>query len=167
MCLESRLWPLASSRWLRTPTTTGIHPVTLFMPPPLPSSSAELRFNSVGPRTSAQPSWVRFILSSPCSACHESSPHRRFTIAGATFSSSSLSSPERRSFIRACHPHGRGKRCIGSAAFFWASVPLPLPLNRRFIFTLPPISFRCGFRQLRYFGRQRRQFSSHSRLWLF
>jgi hypothetical protein len=35
---------------------------------------------------------------------------------------------------------------------FWASVPLPLPSNRRFILTLPPILFRSGFRQLRCLG---------------
>ena len=40
-----------------------------------------------------------------------------------------------------------------SAAFFWASVPLPLPSSRRFILALPPILFRSGFRRLRCFGR--------------
>jgi len=55
--------------------------------------------------------------------------------------------------MRACHRHGHGKRLIGSAAFSWASVPLPLPSNRRFILALPPILFRSGFRQLRCFGR--------------
>src|SRR5713226_8911781 len=44
--------------------------------------------------------------------------------------------------MRSCHRHGHGKRLIGSAVFFWASVPLPLPSNRRFIFTLPPLLFR-------------------------
>src|ERR1039458_1023481 len=39
--------------------------------------------------------------------------------------------------MRACHRHGHRKRLIGSAAFFWVSVPLPLPSNRRFIFALP------------------------------
>src|SRR6266478_611780 len=53
--------------------------------------------------------------------------------------------------MRACHRHGHGKRLIGSAAFFWASVPLPLPSNRRFIFTLPPFLFRSGFRQIQMF----------------
>src|ERR1035438_6700632 len=48
---------------------------------------------------------------------------------------------------------GQGKRSIGSAAFFWASVPLPLPSNRRFISTLPPSWFRSGFRRVRCFGR--------------
>jgi hypothetical protein len=43
-------------------------------PPPLPRSSAELRFSSVGPRKGAQSSLVRFILSSPYCACHKSSP---------------------------------------------------------------------------------------------
>ncbi len=37
--------------------------------------------------------------------------------------------------------------------FFWASVPLPLPSNRRFILALPPVLFRSGFRQVRCFGR--------------
>jgi len=60
---------------------------------------------------------------------------------------------ERRSFIRACHQHGRRKRLIGSGAFFWASVPRPLPSNRRFILTQPPNLFRSGFRPLRCFGR--------------
>jgi hypothetical protein len=56
-------------------------------------------------------------------------------------------------FMRACHRHGRRKRSIGSAAFFWASVPLRLPSNRRFISMLPPSLFRSGFRQVRCFGR--------------
>jgi len=47
---------------------------------------------------------------------------------------------------------------------FWASVPLPLPSNRRFILTLPPDLFRSGFRQVRCFGQSRRQSCSHSRL---
>ena len=47
------------------------------------------------PRKSARLSLLRFILSSPYSACQESSPRRGFTIAGATSSSSSLSLPER------------------------------------------------------------------------
>src|SRR6266853_1338918 len=89
MCLERRFWPLASSRWPGTTTTAGIYRVTLSTPQPLPRSSAELRFSSVGPRKRVQSSLVRFILSSAYCACHKSSPNRRSTIAGATSSSSS------------------------------------------------------------------------------
>ena len=56
-------------------------------------------------------------------------------------------------YARLSSAWSHGKRLIGSAAFFWASVPLPLPSNRRFILALPPILFRSGFRQLRCFGR--------------
>ena len=49
----------------------------------------------------------------------------------------------------ACHRKG----LIESAEFFSACVPLPLPSNRRFIFTLRPILFRSGFHQVRCFGR--------------
>src|ERR1700676_4158266 len=76
MCLERGLLLLASSRWPGTTTTAGIYRVTLSTPPPLPRSSAELRFSSVGPRKRARSSLVRFILSSPYCAYHKSSPHR-------------------------------------------------------------------------------------------
>jgi len=72
--LERRLWPLASSR---SPghDYNGWHlPRYIGYPPPLPRSSAELRFSSIGPRKGAQSSLVRFILSSPYGACHKSSP---------------------------------------------------------------------------------------------
>src|ERR1700733_15296788 len=69
--------------------------------------------------------------------------------------------------MRACHRHGQGKRLTESDAFFWPRVPLPFPSNKPFIFTLPPLLFRSGFRQVRCFGRQRPLFSSHSRLWLW
>ena len=52
MYLESRLWPLASSRWPGTTTTAGINRATLSTPPPLPRSLAALRFSSAGPRKS-------------------------------------------------------------------------------------------------------------------
>jgi len=53
-----------------------------------------------------QPSLARYILLSPWLACRESSLHRASTIAGATFSNSFLSRPERRSFLRDGHRHG-------------------------------------------------------------
>ena len=55
-------------------------------------------------------------------------------------------------YARLSSPWSR-ETLVGSAAFFWASVPRPSPSNRRSILDLPPILFRSGFRQLRCFGR--------------
>ena len=147
MYLELRFWRLASPRLLGTTTMTGLNCVTLSTLPLLLRSSEALRFSSVLPRKPARPSFLPLFFFLRCCACRKSSPRRESTIAGAIFSSSALSSPERPLLTRAVQRHGRQKRLAASAAFFSESAQLPLPSNRRSIFTPPPILFRSGCRQ--------------------
>ena len=171
MCLERRLWVLASSLWPGTTTTVGIYRDTLPTQLPLPKSSAELRIQFR--RTAKMGAVVLgavYLLFALRSVPQIFAQPRIYNSWGNFFEQFSLVAGAAILYARLLsswsNPY-QVKRLLGSAAFLWASVPFPLASNRRFIWAPPPLLFRSGFRQLKRFGRKRPLFCSRSRRWPF
>jgi len=114
----------------------------------------------------AQPSWLRLIFSSPYCVCQESSPNRQiYNSWGNVFEQFSLLTGAAIVLARFSSAW-RGKRLIGSAAFFWHLCRFLCPRTGDLSWRYANL-VRSGFRQVRYFGPLRQCFVRHSRLWLF